>query len=102
MNDKAFASMIDKRFKKSTNPHKFVLLWTSKFYRVVNGCMRNKTVDDQIQDVPHAIYFIQNYIEYFYTHGIHAKDITIKKLFRGYKAEFEVPPQIDDKGFISV
>ncbi len=62
MNDKVFAASIDKRFKKDKNPHKYVLLWTTKFYKYVNGCMRNKSVDDKKQDFPHAIYFIQNYI----------------------------------------
>lgn len=104
MNDAVFASMLDKRFKKSKNPHKFAILWTSKFYRAANGCMRSTSIDFQVQTLPHAIYFIQNYMEYFFKHGVYKKDIQkdSNRLFRGYKSQFSLPVNLIDDGFISV
>lgn len=77
LNDQVFSAMIDDEFKKDKNPHKYALLWTSKFY------MRVKD-------------FIKNYIKYFYAHEIKAKI-----LYRGYKSNFQFTRVIEDPGFIS-
>lgn len=102
MNDVVFASMLDKRFKKDRNPHKFAIIWTSKFYRLVNNCMRNKEIDEQVKEIPHAVYFIKNYIDYFYKHGVQSNDISSKRLYRGYKLQYTLDHEIKDNGFISV
>ncbi len=77
LNDQVFSAMIDDEFKKDKNPHKYALLWTSKFYIRVKD-------------------FIKNYIKYFYAHEIKAKI-----LYRGYKSNFQFTRDIDDPGFIS-
>jgi len=81
------------------NSHKYVILWTSKFYRNVNKCMRDKNVDEQVSDFPHAVYFIKNYIEYFFKYGVHKNQIQSNKLFRGYKLSGSVDSS--HNGFIS-
>ena len=44
MNDLVFSAMIDRKFKRDKNPHKFAILWTSKFFRNVNKSMRQKMI----------------------------------------------------------
>lgn len=104
MDDIVFSSMLDKRFKRSKNPHKFAVIWTSKFHRAANKCMRFFTIDYQVANLPHAIYFIQNFIEYFFKYGVYVKDIKkdAQQLFRGYQAQFSFPENLLDNGFISV
>ena len=103
MNNSLFSAFIDKKFRNDKNTHKYAYLWTTKFYRLVNKCMRDNEFNQQVSELPHAVYFIKNYIEYFFQHGIFYKDISDKTriLFRGYKLDFLPTVESIHNAFIS-
>lgn len=86
-------------FKKSTSPHKYAILYASKFYRVINPCLRD------IDNHPNRKYickFYVNFVNYFFDHGKTQSEIVkrTKQLYRGYP---RLPTSIPftDKAFIS-
>lgn len=88
----------DVLFKKDTNPHKYAILYASKFYRVINPFLRD------IENHTNRKYicrFYISFINYFFEYGKKQRDIAkmTKKLYRGYT---KLPnSSFTDKAFIS-
>ena len=106
LNVSVFSAMIDSKFKKSTNPHKCSILWTTKSFKLINSFMRLTTFEDQMASSLDAVYFIKSYIEYFYKYGIYRDEVKSKHkmLFRGIlQSCIETFDQkiINDAGFMS-
>lgn len=96
-------SSLTKRFRRNTNPHKYAVLWSSKFYKTINHIMRNNDPHKIISQFKYSAYFIKAFIEYFYTHGSSANEIRKQtlKLYRGYDDQFKFSDTIRDFGFIA-
>ena len=93
------AFMRDIFFVKDTSPHKYAVLYASKFYRVINPCLRD------IEKHPHRKYicrFFVNFVKYFFEHGKKQSEIAqkVKVLYRGYPRLPSSLPFIDN-AFIS-
>lgn len=78
----------DKKLKN--DPHKCVIIWSSKVYRNINGILRLKQTIEHLDQKQYKYIkrFLDEFLIYFRTHGIYKEDLIrqkCKKLFRGYK-----------------
>jgi len=99
MSDKVVRSFLkDAFFKKDINPHKYAILYASKFYRVINPYLRDI---ENHQKRKYICQFFVNFVKYFYNYGKPQKEIVSRcsKLYRG--PSFLMPSPILDKAFIS-
>lgn len=98
--------LVDEDFKKNKNPHKYILLWSTKFYRLVNRIMRKYSLEDILNETKYTKRFLKKMVKYFFDHGIYKDDI-IKKthtLYRGVDKDFKISPDTSvfiEKGFMS-
>jgi hypothetical protein len=84
---------LDRTFKKKKDPHKFALLWSSKFYKIFNSSMRSLVSKDSEEAIsiffasrPNTLYFAKGFVDYFYTYGVYKEqlqNLTPKYLYRG-------------------
>ncbi len=101
MDKQAFAAMIDDNFQNDPNPHKYPIIWTTKFYKWVGKYMRHVNEPNQINRIPEAAFYIKNLIEYFYQYGILKSEIKHPKLYRGLSDCFNLRPTFSDNCFIA-
>jgi hypothetical protein len=95
---------IDRTFVDNEDVHKYALLWASKFYTRISKIMRSKTPDEIVEKYPYALYFIKNYIKYFYKYGYykrHLESKDIKVLYRGLSGDFPYSTSFNENSFIS-
>jgi hypothetical protein len=68
MNTNVGHYLTDEDFAYDQNPHKYAMLWASKFYRVLDSIMRHA---DTIADLPpNTKQFVIDFISYFRSHGL--------------------------------
>jgi hypothetical protein len=91
----------DEEFLKNTNPHKFIILWASKFHRTINKVMRNHLIQSKPKQHKYALFFIQKLIKYFFKHGMYKKDIKFRFLYRGLSSDFVLRKQYHEDAFMS-
>lgn len=91
----------DTDFMKNPNPHKYAVLWSSKFYRKINEIMRSVRAEVILKDYKYSRYFIKKFVRYFYSHGVQKDRIGCDIIYRGYNADFRLHNVVADTGFIA-
>ncbi len=91
----------DKEFKNNKNPHKYCILWASKFHKLINQIMRDDLIKTNPNNFKYSLIFIRKLIKYFYKYGINKKDMKYKYLYRGVSSDFEMVEQYQEYGFMS-
>ena len=77
------AFMKDEIFKNDKSVHKYAILYSSSFFKVINYTVRHF---DDLSEHKYTCKFYLKFIKYFYKHGIYKKDLgkITKYLYRGY------------------
>ena len=90
----------EEMFIKDTNKHKYVILYASSFYRIINYNLRNF---DELSEHKYTCQFYLKFLKYFYKYGVYKDDIKKKtrKLYRGYTNTWIFSKQFQDNAFIS-
>jgi len=94
---------LDQDFLGDTNIHKYALLWSSKFYQLINHIMRDVPLEKIITKYPCATYYVREYIKYFYQKGL-TRDQLLQKythLYRGVTRDFDITHDYDEKALMS-
>jgi hypothetical protein len=93
----------DDNFRKNKEPKRYVVLWSSKFYRFINEIMRNKSFEEQEKDYPYIMFFIHNFIDYIFKNGISINELNKKHkyLYRGITNEYTLQNEFIENGFMS-
>lgn len=101
MNANVGAYLSEEDFTHDKNPHKYALLWASKFYRVLNNVMRN--VKDVSSIPPYTKEFVSAFVAYFKKHGIKKQAVMAltRCLYRGVDKTYRLKGRMQDNGFIS-
>jgi len=88
----------DSTFHKDVDPHKYAILYASKFYRVINPYLRD--IESHTKRKYICRFYI-NFVNYFFEYGKKQSDIVKRcsKLYRGCPGLR--PSPIVDKAFIS-
>jgi hypothetical protein len=66
--------------------------------------MRDVSLEHQLTEYPHTVWYIHKFIEYFYAHGIKKRELrtrNIKVLYRGFKNDFTPLSRYQEFGFMS-
>jgi hypothetical protein len=93
---------LERTFVRSSDEYKYSKLWSTKFYKQITRIMRLVPISEQLARYPNSIYFIQDFINYFETHGKTVIDIANQPyLFRGLSGDFIITEKIKDTTFIS-
>ena len=102
MTEKKICGNLDQEFLDDKNIYKYAMLWASQFYVHINHIMRTHEADEIIGGFPCTLYFIKNYIRYFYKYGV-TKDQLERHvaLYRGMKGDFEIVAEYSENGFMS-
>jgi len=97
------AFLLDVDFRSDRNKHKYVLLWTSKFYRLINRIVRAHTLQYVMKNAKYTRHFIKRMVAYFYENGVYKKDLQkmSSTLYRGLEKEFILDSRYVDNGFMS-
>jgi hypothetical protein len=56
----------DKEFKNNKNPHKYCMLWASKFHKLINQIMRDDLIKTNPNNFKYSLIFIRKLIKYFF------------------------------------
>jgi hypothetical protein len=93
--------LLDADFKQDNNKHKYILLWSSKFYRIINKIMRKYPLDLILNDTKYTRHYIIKMIHYFFKYGIHKDKLKDDYLYRGVDKDFLLDTNYEEKGFMS-
>jgi hypothetical protein len=95
--------LIDEDFRKDKSPHKYVILWSSKFYRLINVVMRNNPIEEVLKSTKYARRYIIKMVRYFFKYGLYKEDIIKRSpyLYRGTDKDFKLSTEYVEKGFMS-
>lgn len=95
-------SLLDSNFKRDKSPHKYAILWASKFYQNVNALMRGYTFDRQLEKYPHGVAYIKHFLGYFDEYGVDKNKVKneVRFLFRGIDKR-DIKDVCVDNGFMS-
>jgi hypothetical protein len=97
------AFLLDDDFREDKNPHKYIILWSSKFYRLINKVMRNHDISEILQRTKYIRRYITKMVKYFFKYGLYKDDLIKRsqKLYRGIDKDFEIPLEYKESGFMS-
>ena len=97
------AFLIEEDFAKSKNSHKYVLLWSTKFYRFVNKILRNNDIEEVLNKTKYTKRYICKMVKYFFKYGLYKEAIINKAthLYRGIDKDFDPPPLYTEQGFMA-
>ncbi len=95
--------LTDEDFKHDKSKHKFVLLWSSKFYRIINKIIRLYPLEVVLSYTKYTKYFMKKMVQYFYDNGYYKTELLQrgKYLYRGLDKDFSVPSTYKEKTFMS-
>jgi hypothetical protein len=95
--------LTDDIFKNDKNKHKYIILWASKFYRLINNIMRKYELDTIMNNSKYTRRFVVKMTKYFFSYGVDAEYLKKKTdtLFRGFDKDFMVPTCYEENGFMS-
>ena len=94
--------LLNEDFRKDKNRHKYVILWSSKFYRLINRIMRIYHLHD-IMKTKYTRHFVKRMIKYFFEYGLEINELLKKgsKLYRGLDKDFLITETYTENGFMS-
>lgn len=83
------------------NPHRCVIIWSSKIYRQINRTLRQEKGIDKLdgQVYKYTKQFLNEFLFYFREYGLTKHELECKRLYRGYSIIIETP--IRDYTFMS-
>lgn len=95
--------IMDEDFRSNTNKHKYIILWASKFHRLINRIMRRYPIEIIMKHTKYTRHFIKRMLQYFYTSGLNKTKLTKlgRHLYRGLTDEFTISKKIQENGFMS-
>ena len=95
--------LIEDDFRNDKNQHKYILLWSTKFYRLFNKIMRNFGIDEIMKETKYTRRYIIKIVKYFFKYGLYKEDIMRKasQLYRGMDKDFELEAEYNEDGFMS-
>lgn len=95
--------LVDDDFKRDKNPHKYVLLWSTKFYRLINNIMRAFPLEIVLRETKYTKYYVIKLVKYFIKHGVSKKEVMERSplLYRGLDKDFKIVNEYTEKGFMS-
>lgn len=67
--------LIDDDFRKTKDDHKYILLWSSKFHRLINRIMRKYDIMTLMKHSKYVKHFIMKIIKYFVAHGVFRSEV---------------------------
>lgn len=98
---KAFLTDID--FRRYKSKHKYVLLWSTKFHRLINKILRTNAIDWILANLKYTRHYFKKMVLYFYSEGNYKHELQSKGLYlyRGLDKDFKIYDDWRENGFMS-
>jgi hypothetical protein len=92
-----------KELKRDSNKYKYILLWSGKFYRLINNTLRFYPIETIMAETRYIKFYIIKLVKSFYKYGIYKDDIekNVPYLYRGLTYDFKIIDSYNEPGFIS-